>query len=65
VTPTNNFLAPIAHKIEVALGARDTIRKPVLCLGLTTEELSKPQHYRVPVSMVIAAIDKKYLPPKK
>jgi hypothetical protein len=26
VTPTNNFCAPIAHKIEVALGANDTIR---------------------------------------
>jgi hypothetical protein len=27
VTPTSEDLAPIAHKIEVALGASDTIRK--------------------------------------
>jgi hypothetical protein len=26
VTPTNSRRAPIAHKIEVALGASDTIR---------------------------------------
>jgi hypothetical protein len=27
VTPTSEDFAPIAHKIEVALGASDTIRK--------------------------------------
>ena len=26
VTPTNDFRAPIAHRIDVALGARDTMR---------------------------------------
>ncbi len=27
VTPTNTFFAPIAHKMEVALGASETIRR--------------------------------------
>src|SRR5437899_5584030 len=27
VTPTSHFFAPTAHKIDVALGASDTIRK--------------------------------------
>ena len=27
VTPASHFFAPTAHKIEVALGASDTIRK--------------------------------------
>src|ERR1700676_4817777 len=36
VTPTNNFFAPIAHNIEVALGASDTMRKRArLCLTVT------------------------------
>src|SRR6266852_9594522 len=30
VTPTKERFAPMAHKIDVALGARDTIRKVVL-----------------------------------
>ena len=31
VTPTSEDFAPIAHKIDVALGASDTIRNFVLC----------------------------------
>jgi hypothetical protein len=38
VTPTKDFFAPIAHKIAVALGASDTILKPVLCFGLATRK---------------------------
>jgi hypothetical protein len=42
VTPTRAFLAPIAHKIEVALGANDTIRNArCLLLRMLQESIAE------------------------
>jgi hypothetical protein len=38
VTPTTAFFAPIAHKIEVALGASDTMRTGVFLPRLISKK---------------------------
>src|SRR5467141_2834787 len=37
VTPTRSFFAPIAHKMDVALGARETMRCRVMGFRVLTE----------------------------
>jgi len=37
VTPTRNFRAPIAHKMDVALGASETMRCRVIEFCVLTE----------------------------
>jgi hypothetical protein len=48
VTPTSKRCAPIAHKIDVALGARETMRRWVMWFCVLTEPSLADWKVRVP-----------------